>query len=529
MLPSAFHRSPLPAFALCLLLTPAALFILHADPPLAPESSPLPTPAATWLGDPEVDPAAARARSAAQRAAYVRWQAEAHVAVYDKFGHHDARWDDAVRDMLRQNAAANGPNMFDNRRAQIASQAACARALTAGCDDPMLRFWALRLELLPEAKGANPADLARLYTRAEAAVAASDYPAMVKFFPAAQTVEKDLATRKAPQGWTGPSRYYHDQAAGWADGTDPKAAYQHAAAALQALVADSAIPVEFYSNVYDDFLGNATCDALGETEVLTPLAAFFASPTVKDHPTYAALVAEGMFWKEFGWDARGGGYAGTVTSEGWKLFGERLEKASAAYEAAWKLDPTLPAAPRNMVIIAAAGPGDMERWFRRAMDAHPDDYPAASNKLNFLQPRWGGSDEALLAFGRQCAATHDWLSRIPYILLDAHHDIAKDLSEDEQATYWKRPDVWADLKKMFQAEFSEISEDWPHHRTLYAIFAFRAGDWPTANEQFKLLHDQPDPEALRWTKLSRSRYHQMTEEAARHVADSAQPDATPAP
>ena len=53
----------------------------------------------------------------------------------------------------------------------------------------------------------------------------------------------------------------------------------------------------------------------------------------------------------------------------------------------------------------------MEEWFRRAMKADPGNYSACSSKLYYLEPKWHGSEEEMLAFGasawRRRTGMHD--------------------------------------------------------------------------------------------------------------------------
>ncbi len=48
-------------------------------------------------------------------------------------------------------------------------------------------------------------------------------------------------------------------------------------------------------------------------------------------------------------DARGGGYANTVTKEGWQGFSEHLAQARSDLTDAWNLHPDFPLAPCRMI------------------------------------------------------------------------------------------------------------------------------------------------------------------------------------
>src|SRR6185503_19500901 len=110
------------------------------------------------------------------------------------------------------------------------------------------------------------------------------------------------------------------------------------------------------------------------------------------------------------WDARGSGTRNTVTPEGWKLFRERLAEARKFVEAAWKTAPTNAAIPNAMLQVAVGqqwARSEMEQWFKRAMDLDPKNYRACDIKLGYLQPKWYGSAEDMVAFGRECL-TNNW-------------------------------------------------------------------------------------------------------------------------
>jgi hypothetical protein len=139
------------------------------------------------------------------------------------------------------------------------------------------------------------------------------------------------------------------------------------------------------------------------------------------------LTIQGIFNCQYSWDARGTGYANTVTENGWQLMQQRLTRAANALEQAWKLDPTNANAAEQMLGVELGqgqGRDRMELWFKRAMDANPDDYDACVAKLYYLEPKWYGSADEMLKFGRECVTAGNWDSGIPYILVKAHLDLS---------------------------------------------------------------------------------------------------------
>lgn len=126
----------------------------------------------------------------------------------------------------------------------------------------------------------------------------------------------------------------------------------------------------------------------------------------------------GRYEREKAWEARGSGWANTVTEAGWKGFGEHLKKARAELTESWKLNPQHPATATAMISVAMGGSeeplDEMRQWFDRAIGARFDYMPAYDAYRGGLLPRWHGSDEMLLDFGRECAKTGRFDTRVPF-------------------------------------------------------------------------------------------------------------------
>ena len=100
-----------------------------------------------------------------------------------------------------------------------------------------------------------------------------------------------------------------------------------------------------------------------------------------------ALVVKAMFYIQWGWDARGAGTMDSVTSEGWRLFIERLATAREMLEFAWKQDPTDAFACSQMMgALAAAGRPRIEwdQWFQLGKKANLACGALYMVKLNYL-------------------------------------------------------------------------------------------------------------------------------------------------
>src|SRR5207302_6524764 len=104
-----------------------------------------------------------------------------------------------------------------------------------------------------------------------------------------------------------------------------------------------------------DMLQEAMTQAKGREQAFKAIDPIYSAARP---PTDAGpWVYRGEFYIKFAWDARGGGYAGTVTPEGWKLFRERLDEATKCFEKAWDLDPTDFRGPTAMLQVLLGGNG----------------------------------------------------------------------------------------------------------------------------------------------------------------------------
>jgi len=93
----------------------------------------------------------------------------------------------------------------------------------------------------------------------------------------------------------------------------------------------------------------------------------------------------------------------------------------------------------------------------------------------------------MLAFGRECVQSTKWGGRIPLILVDAHVAIQNEfISDKDRAGYWKRPEVWSDLKSAYN-RFFELYPDASGWYPNYAWYAYQAGDWPAFNDMVPKL------------------------------------------
>lgn len=109
-------------------------------------------------------------------------------------------------------------------------------------------------------------------------------------------------------------------------------------------------------------------------------------------------LAEADYWKSYAWNARGGGFASSVTPDGWKLFKGRLEKAETVLNDARSFASQMPGWYNEMIIVQSAlGRPAEERGqvFLEGARKFKTYYQTYFTMLRFLSPKWGGSWDAV--------------------------------------------------------------------------------------------------------------------------------------
>jgi len=107
----------------------------------------------------------------------------------------------------------------------------------------------------------------------------------------------------------------------------------------------------------------------------------------------SARTALAGSYLHYGWEARGGGYADTVSDEGWRLFGERAAKARNVLEDALGHNLKDPELLLTLMLTARAEqwePDQQMALFERAVAFEPDYYYYYRLEAENLLPKWEG-------------------------------------------------------------------------------------------------------------------------------------------
>jgi hypothetical protein len=223
--------------------------------------------------------------------------------------------------------------------------------------------------------------------------------------------------------------------------------------------------------------------------------------------SFVRPALQGSFYVTYAWNARGKGWASSVTEEGWVLMKERLIKAGEILEKAYEKYPNEGTIPRTMISVGLGlqtGKEDLNMWFQRAIKCDPNNYFYYKAKLYYLLPRWYGSNEEILGFGLECEGTQNWQAKIPMILLLAFEDMA----ENNPKTF-ATPKIWEATEKLLQTYLEHYPQS-TTYRSKYAKYAVLSGHPQAAKKQFEILGEDWDREVF-----SQKEYKSMKTEADR--------------
>jgi hypothetical protein len=109
-------------------------------------------------------------------------------------------------------------------------------------------------------------------------------------------------------------------------------------------------------------------------------------------------LAEADYWESYAWNARGGGFASSVTPDGWRLFKERLEKAEKVLSGSRSYTSQMPGWYNEMIIVQSAldrPAAERDKIFLEGAMKYKTYYPTYFTMLRFLSPKWGGSWDAV--------------------------------------------------------------------------------------------------------------------------------------
>ena len=282
---------------------------------------------------------------------------------------------------------------------------------------------------------------------------------------------------------------------------DPTHGDPHAVALLDALERGEYAPLrDVFANCRDScdrqFLIGALLGDVDD-DLMQPLTRW-----VEEHPKDPnAHLLLGSAYIHWAWEARGGGRAADVKTQGWVGFLARLEAAATHLEAAAHLAPHDPLPPARMIIVCMGQSrpiDDMKRYFKRVTAIEPYHLSAHSSALHYLLEKWGGSHEKAFKFARTRAAAAPEGNDLGALIADAHIErwlYGQSFDNDESYKgYFHRPDVSEEIAEAYQRSLGspryKIARTTPYAANCFAYTLWRSGHEDLAREAFQILGDR---------------------------------------
>lgn len=391
------------------------------------------------------------------------WLSEKLRADFEAHGTKDAAWAGAYKEFL----AAWAETTLDGYppAAMERLEVRAKELVAAGCDDPAFSLFRGGIDL---ARGRPQEALAAFRRLAD--VQRAGYPALYARYALLWSREAkaaiDPATARLPQ----PDTALHEVTLAIARDTS-------FADGRQWIYLRTFLPVN---------------DAL-----LAAAAEQFAKPDSGVDPWITAMVVGRDHVRRAG-EARGTGFANTVTPQGWKGLGEHLAAAREQLTRAHELHPEWPEAASEMISVSLGEGSDEERlWFDRAVAAQFDHEPSYDRMLlQTLLPRWGGSHEEMIEFGHACLASGRFDTNVPYYGYGAAVAVGAELAavRDVMAIEGVYDDCVRVCRGYFPtAPTPEVARVW--HARL-AVVHWAAGRHMEACEELDGLRDELAPQPL---------------------------------
>jgi hypothetical protein len=194
---------------------------------------------------------------------------------------------------------------------------------------------------------------------------------------------------------------------------------------------------------------------------------------------------------EYGWFARGHGYADSVSNEGWRLFDERAARARAILEAANSLDPKCPYWYVLMMELDVSHGSNREqhqKLFQRAIAFEPSYEYFYMSMANYLMPRWHGLEGEWEQFADGVArkVSGKQGSMIYYAIASEIWKSYKnrDFFAETKVSWPKVKQGFADTIETYGSSTRDLNR--------MALMAGSADDWEFADELLTLIGDNWD-------------------------------------
>lgn len=404
------------------------------------------------------------------------------VRPYMNSDKRDPKWDDFALEGLDLSARLTAGDPTANDHTRYLANRLLTRALVLGCKDAMVQYWAARHYM--HTRNAPPVALSTLPQMLISAAQRfeySNYSNLRKGYAYMRATEANwLYSMDTPENRLAAAKP-------WLEKVLP--AFDEACKSKRVTERDAASFGWQYIELMKRFRKD---HKYGYDLVKGVLDKHFPDSA-------ATAIVRGKFLNKYAWDARGSGWASSVTEQGWKDFNARLTESMQVLGKGWRDHPDWTEFPEHMLTVGLGVSPDvtfMEKSLRGALLADPNNQSACMAVSSYLMPRWHGSLERQINFCRQCLLTGNWDGYLPSLLLYLHYDWARTNPDGTYArtsrlSYFNDPVVWKDVEAVCEGQLK-----WrPNDRFIlqrYAYAAIGAEKWDVAHRCFEAFKGLPN-------------------------------------
>jgi hypothetical protein len=262
----------------------------------------------------------------------------------------------------------------------------------------------------------------------------------------------------------------------------------------------------FPGGVWKLFVFYEALDAAGRNKTATDDDWMYyqqlAQEWMKQRPdSITAQVALAEAYLNFGWHARGGGYADTVTDDGWKRFHSQVELARSVLNNAAKLKEKCPYWYEAMQHVATAQgwPKSQAReLFEQAVAFEPSYYHYYREYTSFLLPKWCGKDGEAEAFAAETAMNVHGREGL-FLYFEIASVMACPCGGENASEHLQRLS-WPRIKQGYET-LEQLYGTSRLKRNRYASMAVAANDFQTAQQMFSEIGEDWEP-GVWWNKAN---------------------------
>lgn len=246
---------------------------------------------------------------------------------------------------------------------------------------------------------------------------------------------------------------------------------------------------DFYYALTDPLRGDRASDGEWQAHIAT------IKRWVAERPQSVSariVLAEAYFG--YGMFARGGGYANSVTDDGWRLLGERLKLAIGTLVDAYNLpdkDPYWFEAMQHVGLVGGMDNQTLRELLEKAIAAEPTFYHFYREYANSLLPKWNGEPGDAESFAEEM------YKRVggdegKFLYFELATTIYCTCSNEPRPLQMS----WDRIKQGY-AVLSSTYGTTNLKRNRYASLAYMAGDRAVAHQMFAEIGDAWEPQTWR--------------------------------